>query len=191
MKRNALNLMVTMLFGGLWHGASWTFVVWGALHGVYLVINHGFRVIWRVFGCDSLQKTILGKKTSQLVTFLAVVIAWVIFRAESINGAQRMIHEMFGVNGFTFPAKVDFELLSQLFFLLLVVWCLPNTQEFMRKYKMAIETIPIDRKPLSEYFLFRLDSISFAHALFITVIALLSILGMQANETADFLYYNF
>ena len=43
--RRHINLMVTMLLGGLWHGASWTFVVWGGLHGAYLVINHGYRAL--------------------------------------------------------------------------------------------------------------------------------------------------
>ncbi|MBT3510179.1 MAG: MBOAT family protein [Nitrospina sp.] len=188
--RNSLNLMITMFLGGLWHGASWTFVLWGALHGIYLISNHGFHAIRRLLGHDLSRGTILGEKVSQLITFAAVVIAWVIFRAESVNGARRMIQEMFGLNGFTFPAMIDFQLLSLLTLSLFVVWCLPNTQEFMHKYKPAIETYKVDSKPPSHY-LFRFEPSNFAHALFITVTALLSILALQTNKTSDFLYYNF
>ena len=189
--RNPLNLMITMLLGGLWHGASWTFVIWGALHGFYLILNHEFQVIRRIFGHDLLKKTILGKKTSQLITFLTIVIAWVIFRAESINGAQIMFQGMFGFNGFSFPATVNFKLLSLLAFSLFVVWCLPNTQEFMREYKPTLEAYQVDSKSPRKYFLFRLSPISFIHTLFIIVISLLSILAMHSIETTEFLYYNF
>ena len=96
--RRQFNLMLTMLLGGLWHGASWNFVVWGGLHGLYLQINH----FWRQW--VSASPTLSGiAQTWRLplaamawgLTFLAVVVAWVFFRAESFTGAWHLLEGMF------------------------------------------------------------------------------------------------
>src|SRR5580692_8312514 len=76
-----VNLMITMMLGGLWHGAAWTFVIWGALHGIYLCINHA----WANYGPSIPQR--LARPAGVLafvLTFLAVVVAWVFFRADSL-----------------------------------------------------------------------------------------------------------
>ncbi len=93
--RRYANLFITMLLGGLWHGAGWTFVVWGLLHGIYLVINH-------------LLRHVLGKRTGWgwqaagfVVTFLAVAVAWVFFRATSIDAALAMLQGL--AQAFTAP----------------------------------------------------------------------------------------
>ncbi len=85
------NLMITMLLGGLWHGASWTFVAWGGLHGVYLVINH----LWRRATSGAAAQahapaasSLLGTVSSWTLTFVAVVVAWVLFRAETLSGVR-------------------------------------------------------------------------------------------------------
>lgn len=95
--RRYLNLFATMLLGGLWHGAAWTFVVWGALHGLYLGINHFFSR-WTTptwpRGLNWLKLFLSG-----LVTFIAVVVAWVFFRANSFSGAWLLLQAMFGLNG--------------------------------------------------------------------------------------------
>ncbi|HJU99807.1 MAG TPA: MBOAT family protein [Burkholderiaceae bacterium] len=84
-----VNLLLTMLLGGLWHGANWTFVVWGALHGSYLIVNHGLR---RVLGeRGGLPLRCLG----WLATFLAVVVGWVFFRAPTVASAWSIVHAMF------------------------------------------------------------------------------------------------
>ncbi len=89
--RRYLNLMVVMLVGGLWHGASWTFVVWGGLHGVYLIVNHLWRG-WRGEGPPSRARAI----ASTIVTFISVVFAWVFFRAGTFAGAFHMLGAMAG-----------------------------------------------------------------------------------------------
>ena len=79
-----VNLMITMLLGGLWHGAAWTFVAWGALHGVYLCINHA----WNNYGPAVAPRFApLANIAGLILTFLAVVIAWVFFRADNIDSA--------------------------------------------------------------------------------------------------------
>src|SRR6478609_9442749 len=72
-----VNLMITMGLGGLWHGAAWTFVVWGALHGMYLCINHA----WNNYGPAVAPRFApIARMAAVLVTFLSVVAAWVFFR---------------------------------------------------------------------------------------------------------------
>lgn len=93
--RRYVNLMATMLLGGLWHGAGWTFVIWGGLHGLYLTVNH----FWREHSPVRLPSFI-----GWLATFLSVVVAWVFFRAESAGQAVEILKGMAGMNGFIVPA---------------------------------------------------------------------------------------
>jgi D-alanyl-lipoteichoic acid acyltransferase DltB (MBOAT superfamily) len=98
------NLMITMLLGGLWHGAGWTFVIWGGLHGFYLVVNH----LWRK---TSWRMPPIG---GWAVTFLAVVVAWVFFRAETMGDAIVMLKGMIGMNGIVLTSYTPYaEYLSQ------------------------------------------------------------------------------
>jgi D-alanyl-lipoteichoic acid acyltransferase DltB (MBOAT superfamily) len=93
-QRRYLNLMVTMLLGGLWHGAGWNFLTWGGLHGVYLCINH----LWRAWFGDkaSARAGPALKMIGWTLTFFAVVIAWVFFRAKTAAGAWQMLASLFG-----------------------------------------------------------------------------------------------
>ena len=93
------NLMLTMLLGGLWHGANWTFVVWGGLHGLYLVIHHAFRHVLRGLKTPLWVRKPLGL-VSVLLTFLAVSIGWIFFRAETMGSAMSILRGCLGFNGF-------------------------------------------------------------------------------------------
>ena len=95
-----------MLLGGLWHGAGWTFVIWGALHGFYLVVNHAWHAVRRSLGHDLEHSTPAGRTVSRLITLTAVIFAWVLFRAESFSGAMNIISGMVGLNGFALPSQV-------------------------------------------------------------------------------------
>src|SRR6185295_12069340 len=88
--RRQTNLLLTMLLGGLWHGAGWNFVIWGGLHGFYLIINHGWRALRQKHGNAHRANTI-GNVFSIALTFICVVIAWVFFRAETYHGAIGML----------------------------------------------------------------------------------------------------
>ncbi|MCA9050090.1 MAG: MBOAT family protein [Planctomycetaceae bacterium] len=92
--RTCANLMFTMLIGGLWHGASWVFVVWGGLHGLYLVTERRICA-WaetRGFGLSRWQRPLAG-----LVTFLCVCFAWVFFRAPTFQQAFQISLAMLGL----------------------------------------------------------------------------------------------
>lgn len=115
------NLMLTMLIGGLWHGAGWTYVLWGGLHGLYLVINHN----WHKFSCK------LPPFLSWLITFLAVIIAWVFFRSSSPTVAVQMVSAMFGAHGLGHFPPLDQWL--TLILLTAGILYLPNSQTILEK----------------------------------------------------------
>jgi alginate O-acetyltransferase complex protein AlgI len=94
--RRYANLATTMLLGGLWHGAGWTFVVWGGLHGLYLMLNHGWRALIGEARAARLATSRSYVALSWTLTLLAVVVAWVFFRAESFGGAWRILQAMAG-----------------------------------------------------------------------------------------------
>ena len=120
--RQHFNLFVTMLLGGLWHGADWTFVTWGALHGIALSANH----LWRD------RKFKMPPALAWIFTFTFVTLAWVLFRTHSAARAGAMFSGMAGLNGFGWargsvgPPELR-ECLAGLF----VVLCCPNRQTIM------------------------------------------------------------
>ncbi len=89
-QRQYFNLMFTMLLGGLWHGANWTFVVWGALHGTYLAINH----VWR-----KASRWRMPQPLAVALTFISVMAGWVFFRSESFDVALNVLQGMAGSHG--------------------------------------------------------------------------------------------
>ena len=101
--RRYLNLMMVMLLGGLWHGAAWTFVIWGGVHGAFLVVNHAWRAARRALGQDTERSTAVGRAAGRAVTLAAVVFAWSFFRAETWDGAMVMVMGMLGSTGILLP----------------------------------------------------------------------------------------
>ncbi|WNC70809.1 MBOAT family O-acyltransferase [Thalassotalea psychrophila] len=95
-RRTFINLMLTMLLGGLWHGAAWTFVVWGGLHGLYLA---GERILRQKYQQVALWHTTQGKIILALVTYFLVNITWVFFRAPDFATAWRMMQSMLLFSG--------------------------------------------------------------------------------------------
>ena len=76
-----MSVVITMVLGGLWHGANWTFLLWGIYHGILIVVNH----LWRdLFGVTKIQKKGF-KSFFQLSTFILVVISFVFFRSKTVS----------------------------------------------------------------------------------------------------------
>lgn len=94
--RRYANLMITMLLGGLWHGASWSFVIWGGLHGLYLMANHAFRALCAPAWLSAFDRSRAAAVAAWALTMLCVVVAWVFFRAETLPGALRIIGALAG-----------------------------------------------------------------------------------------------
>jgi alginate O-acetyltransferase complex protein AlgI len=148
--RGVFNVMLVMLLGGLWHGAGWTFIIWGFIHGCMIGIYHFFRC----FTQDTTQtrSTFLLKKfIASFLTFVAVNIAWVFFRSEKIGSAFEIIKSLIGLNGIALPRSfefsplgklvsftglfpnqlVDLGLLAFLPILLFIVWFAPNAYQLL------------------------------------------------------------
>ena len=121
--RRYLNLFLTMLLGGLWHGAGWTFLLWGALHGVYLMVNHAWRALAAGRGPSP-----MGRFAGAILTFLAVVAGWVLFRAPNFDTAQSIYLGMTGFSGIGAPTKEQMTAMMLIAPLLALVWIGPNTQ---------------------------------------------------------------
>jgi len=142
--RRYVNLFTTMLLGGLWHGAGWTFVIWGGLHGFYLGVNHGWRALRTTLGWPPSESNRFGAFLGGTITFLAVVVGWVFFRAAQFGSAVNMLKGMAGFNGVAIPLWLTSLLPSAraaqgtvdsgigmllALCLLLLAWLAPNTQE--------------------------------------------------------------
>jgi D-alanyl-lipoteichoic acid acyltransferase DltB (MBOAT superfamily) len=122
-----VNLMITMLLGGLWHGAAWTFVAWGALHGVYLCVNHA----WSNYGPAVAPRFAgVANAAGSMLTFVAVVVAWVFFRSDSMSTAWLVLAKMAEPKHIVFG---DGEMASAALIAVYaaIVWLAPNTQEIM------------------------------------------------------------
>jgi len=214
--RRYINLIITMLLGGLWHGAGWTFIAWGFLHSLYLVINHGWRHICRVIGLDLSKPSCFYSLFSWGVTFVAILVGWVFFRAESIDGALNILSAMSGGNGISLLVNLkgsfgEFEpwLLSNgiqfngLFTNELVEWkwsgiqmlsllfCIalfgPSTQQIMIRHRPAFE---IYRGEIKEYkFKWLQWEPNRLTGILIGIMAIMAI--MHITRTSEFLYFQF
>jgi len=101
-----INLSVVFILSGLWHGAAWNFVLWGAFHGVFLILDRLFLLkIYRV----------IGKYPSILITFIITMVGWVLFRVESLGQAGYFIQKLFSLDFRAFDNKLDNEFWSILF----------------------------------------------------------------------------
>ena len=104
-KASSLNLLVTMLLGGFWHGASWNFIIWGAMHGIALAVHR----IWITITGKSLDKVNNRwwyKAIAVLITFHFVCFGWIFFKTASFSDASNMIHQI--THDFSFSVWVAF-----------------------------------------------------------------------------------
>jgi alginate O-acetyltransferase complex protein AlgI len=99
--RRSLNLFATMTLGGLWHGANWTFIAWGAFHGVLLTINHAWRTLR-----GKREPTPVGRLAGWLATFTAFVIGMVFFRAADLGTAALMLKAMTGFGNAPYAEEI-------------------------------------------------------------------------------------
>jgi D-alanyl-lipoteichoic acid acyltransferase DltB (MBOAT superfamily) len=129
--RRYRNLILTMLLGGLWHGANWTFVVWGGLHGLYLCIQHGWQS-WRKGKPARLAtapRAAVATFACRALTFVAVMIAWGFFRAPDVSSALQVMAGMAGLNGIAPVTELDGPGWFMLAAGAMISFLLPNTNQ--------------------------------------------------------------
>jgi D-alanyl-lipoteichoic acid acyltransferase DltB (MBOAT superfamily) len=183
--RRHLNLFLTMLLGGLWHGAGWTFILWGVLHGLYLVANHGWRATRRRLGWAQ-RPSRAGRVAAQFLTFLAIAAGWVVFRADDLPAAWTMLRAMLGLDGLAASAAgFDGQFAAfGLAPLLALVWLAPNTQEITGYRPDAIEDEAAS--------LGRPAAIWSARPIWATALGCIFAAGLLSlSKVSEFLYFQF
>jgi D-alanyl-lipoteichoic acid acyltransferase DltB (MBOAT superfamily) len=204
--RQILNIMATMLLSGLWHGAGWTYIIWGALHGMFLVINHQWRLLVKHMKWNF--DNWFYRAACVLLTFVCVSLAWTFFRAPSTTVACRMLSNMLALKGFSLPyifhnhPRFQAMILDPLHirildtgvfdynnafiiigFLLVICWALPNTQQMLINYDPVLE--PVTRRP---WFHLKLG---FWIAIVFGVMGYLILRNCYVSEPSPFIYFNF
>ena len=101
--RQYANLFLTMLIGGAWHGAGWTFIIWGALHGAMLSVNHFFRACSRGTPAERLLAAAPGRLFCVALTFFCINLCWVVFRAPNLDTALTMYTALAGAGPEVWP----------------------------------------------------------------------------------------
>jgi len=126
--RTYLNIMLTMLLGGLWHGASWNFVAWGGYHGALLAIE-------RLFGIRVAPKGKAAKALRTVFTFIMVTIGWgVFFRCKNFGQSLRWLKSMFFFDGL--GPMVSWKALAALAAMLAIIFGFKNSWELRKNYKL-------------------------------------------------------
>jgi len=190
--RRYLNLMITMLLGGLWHGAGWTFAFWGGLHGIYLVINHQWDSFRQTLGHDPSKSSWWSQGLGYLTTFIAIVVAWVFFRAENMAAALAVLKGMIGANGISSPFSsfITTTKVVILILLLLIAWLTPNTQQWMAQYNPAIDVVK-NSFPAKRLWKRLQWQPTTALGVIFGVLIFVATKTLLAAPTSEFLYFNF
>lgn len=212
--RHYLNLMVTMLLSGLWHGAGWTFVIWGGLHGLFLIVNHAWRELRRRLGQDLDRTGWTGRVLARSLTFVAVVVAWVFFRADNLETALSVLRGMMGAHGVVLPDLWLQTRLSHMGWLvgwlanagvvfgnagtfkglgeagwiaglLCIVWFMPNTQQIFHDYRPALN-VPDAARGAATVLQWQP---TWRWALICSVLLVVGI--VKINRVSEFLYFQF
>jgi alginate O-acetyltransferase complex protein AlgI len=180
----AMPTIVTMFLAGVWHGAGLTFILFGILHGIFLSVNHA----WRIFRREGslVTRTISWQPLSVLLTFIAVIVGQIFFRAQSTADALHLLAGMAGFNGIAARAAMPAALYSNhgylAILLLPVIWFFPNTQEILGQAKAVRGNI------------FRFAAVPFwrPNLMWATSLAVAFVAALwYMTDTSSFLYFQF
>jgi len=163
--RTYINLMLTMVLGGAWHGANWTFVFWGAWHGALLAIERA-----------------TGLRLGMIITLFFVIIGWVLFRAENVTQAVAFYEGMIGLNGFAISDMMQWQVTYQSLTYLVIGWFLI----FLHPKFLEFRTEIIDSPSMK--------TIGYQRPLVVTVtigLFLFSVMKIAADSYSPFLYFQF
>ena len=212
----AFPTLLTMLISGVWHGAGYTFVLWGLLHGIYLTINHGWRLIAPKLRPDTASYARFMKPAGIFLTFVAVAVSMVLFRSPTVASAGDLLKGMIGANGIALPqafyehlgpfagvlhklhvAPLAPEVWTDRNFLLLMAWVAgltfiallcPNTLQILAPYEPALG---VKRRTEGVGFIARAIewSPSLAWTLGMSIVAAIAITSLE--HQSEFLYWQF
>ena len=168
------NLLVAMGIVGIWHGAGWTFVIWGIMHGIGLVADS----VWKKFHLP------MWKPLGYLLTFVFVLVAWVFFRADSVADALTILTAMFGGAPIVFPEKIA---VFMNHYLGIIVPQLPHNWAAPKKF-MLLATLMVIFLPSSQQIAttFRPRT---RYAVALAVLMVVSLFSL--TKVSEFLYFQF
>lgn len=206
------NLMVVMLLGGMWHGAGWNFIIWGGLHGFYLIIHHAWAAVSKRMAFPS--ESTPWRLVATMLTFMAVCFAWVFFRSPDLVTSWEIVRGMTGAYGVALPDAIGtrlgslmsalenlgisfylgggsrfIESWSWIAFAAVLAFFLPNTQELTRLFEPTLDfKLPMQGTSncLAERLIWAPSRRWGAFLGFLTVLSLLSL-----NRPNEFLYFQF
>ncbi len=162
-RATAINAFVGLSVTGLWHGAGWNFLAWGALHGIYFIVYHQWRDFLKSKGKNLKESAWWSHLISWFLTFFAWMFALVLTRTENIDQTSSMWRSMLGFNGISLPTSLEnnfsfltnfgfnfsglmpniyvnpSEIIQLIIILLIIVLFTPNTQQWMGQYKPAVD----------------------------------------------------
>jgi alginate O-acetyltransferase complex protein AlgI len=200
--RRYANLAIAMLLGGLWHGAAWTFVLWGGLHGLMLVVNHAWHYLRRRIGLPPGNDPASVRIAACALTFIAVTSAWVLFRASSLGSASSILSAMYGIDGqqvvdpMVTYWRTQWSLLNEFrwsessaIWLLLVgsvAFILPNTYQLFQDFRPALVERPFEDAAARPRLRWKPDR---RWAVGLSLMLLVAILRIR--ELSPFIYFQF
>lgn len=191
----AFPMLFSMTIAGIWHGAGLTFVAYGVIHGIYLTLNHAWRIAFPPARAAAAPRSPLQQRlrhiVSVMVTFACVVVSLVFFRADSLKRAVLLILNMLGFRGFAAydPTGTAPEARLAIAYILLglfLVWFMPNTQEMLRDYKPSLHGEMFEGQQHRQWLLWR-PTLTWACVL--ALVFFLSLVSVQNPST--FLYFQF
>lgn len=203
------NLMITMLLGGIWHGAGWGFLIWGALHGLFLIINQAWRYLMARWNLTALQKYKIYRLLGTSMTFMLVMFAWIFFRAHDVDDALKIILSLGNItylhipqelidkwpilaswalpigNDLTTYVQTEEVLIEYLPLAIFITYIMPNTHQFMSTQHHSYHSLPSEK---SGWLVFHYDWVCVCLTV---ILLLLSIYQMTTSSISEFLYYDF
>jgi len=141
--RRYLNLFLTMLLGGLWHGAGWGFVLWGGLNGLFLLINHLWRNTFKLSKDNPRPVSRFTLEVGITWTFLLIMFSRVFFRAPTFDGAVRVLKGLVGQGGIAIAEGLRAESKGVAMLIVLYAWCryAPNSQQWLAAMKPVLKPV--------------------------------------------------
>jgi D-alanyl-lipoteichoic acid acyltransferase DltB (MBOAT superfamily) len=188
-------ILLTMFVSGVWHGAGYLFIAWGVLHGIYLCVNHGWRLTGAKLWHDKAAYSRFMQPVGFVLTFVCVAISMVIFRSPTTNAAAGVLKGMIGLNGTAQPAIQGLE--SGVDLKIMGIWTLalgfiavacPNTLQLLNRYEPALGWKPEANKGSIGEKIIAWDP-SLAWAVVVSAVAAVAILYLGGQS--EFLYWQF
>jgi len=185
--------MLTMLISGIWHGAGYLFILWGLLHGLYLSINHAWRLTGAKLWRDKASYQRFMQPVGFVITFLCVVASMVLFRSTNMTSMSAILRGMAGLHGLKGLSGMapEVSLSSMLFWIFaaaFIAFLCPDTLQVLGRYEPALgwKPAPSERQAWVTRIAW---SPSLAWAVVVSIIATIGILHLGGQS--EFLYWQF